>query len=339
MSQSNYTKADYKDAALQPPAGTPSPQPAPSGKPRSRRWTSALAIAGALVLVIALLLYGSGVYIVSSMFSQRVEKLEYTPEALGLTAETLNLQSSDGIPLKAWWLPVPEPRGVVVLLHGMEGMDASSLLPRARLLGPEGYACLALDMRAHGRSGGERIALAFEEPRDVSAALDWIQSQPDLRDLPVTLLGISMGGSTAIRTAASRPDVDAVISVSSYDSVDHMIEQGMRLMGAPEWLIPIYSPFIRLGILTVYGVWPATASPRHDIARIPPRPVLIIHGDADDQVPVEQAHRLVEASDGQAEIWIVVGGSHGVYSTEFEGDQDLEYRQRILTFLQNNVIH
>ncbi len=97
MSQSNYTKADRKDAALQPPAGTHTPQPAPSGKPRSRRWTSALAIAGALVLVIALLLYGSGVYIVSSMFSQRVEKLEYTPESLGLTGETIDLQSSDGI--------------------------------------------------------------------------------------------------------------------------------------------------------------------------------------------------------------------------------------------------
>jgi fermentation-respiration switch protein FrsA (DUF1100 family) len=67
--------------------------------------------------------------------------------------------------------------------------------------------------------------------------------------------------------------------------------------------------------------------------------VLIIHGDADDQVPVEQAHRLVEASGGQAKVWIVAGGSHGVYSSEFEGDQDLEYRQRILTFLQNNVIH
>lgn len=92
------------------------------------------------------------------------------------------------------------------------------MLGHSRALRDAGYASVALDMRAHGRSGGERIGLAFEEHRDVAAVLDWIEAQPALKGKPVALLGVSMGGAVALRTAGMRPDVDAVISVSAFAS-------------------------------------------------------------------------------------------------------------------------
>jgi fermentation-respiration switch protein FrsA (DUF1100 family) len=237
--------------------------------------------------------------------------METTPEELGLQAETIQVTSSDGIPLQAWWIAAPEAKGIVVVLHGMDGTDASTMLGHARFLYDAGYSSLVLDMRAHGRSGGERIGLAFEEPRDVSAALDWVAAQPELRDQPLALLGLSMGGATALRTAAIRPEVDAVISVSAFASVDRVLGQGMRLMGAPEELIGIYTPFTRLAMLTLYGAWPSAASPERDIPSITPRPVLIAHGDADDQIPVENATLLKNAAGDNAELWIVPGAGHG----------------------------
>jgi fermentation-respiration switch protein FrsA (DUF1100 family) len=293
-----------------------------------------------ILIVVVLGLFGSTLYFLNQMFVHRVEKLVTTPEQLGLPSETISLTSADGIPLKAWWMPVerPQPRGVVVVLHGMDGQDASTMLGHAQFLHDAGYAALALDMRAHGRSGGHRIGLAFEEPQDVAAALDWVASQPELTDVPVALLGVSMGGATALRTAAMRQDVDAVISVSAFASVNMMIHDAfVMMMDAPDPVIALFTPFTRLAFRVMYGAWPATASPLADIDKIPPRPILVAHGDADSQVSVENAYALADAADHQVELWIVKGADHFVYNGNAAGPADAFYRERILAFLYRHL--
>jgi hypothetical protein len=118
---------------------------------QNKRGRRVYLIALIVVLVLALGLFGSTLYFLDQMFGHRVEKLVTTPQKLGLEAETLTLTSADGIPLQAWWVPVASPRGVVVVLHGMDGQDASTMLGHAQFLHQAGYAALVLDMRAHGR--------------------------------------------------------------------------------------------------------------------------------------------------------------------------------------------
>lgn len=294
----------------------------------------ALVIALIVVLVIVAGLFGSTFYFLNQMFVHRVERFVTTPQDLGLPSETVALVSADGVPLNAWWIPVDSPRAVVIVLHGMDGQDASTMLGHATWLHEAGYATLALDMRAHGRSGGERIGLAFEEPQDVAAALDWIAAQPSLRDVPVAILGVSMGGATALRTAAVRPDVDAVISVSAFASVDHMIHDAfVMMMDAPDWVVVVFTPFTRMTFRLMYGVWPAKASPVVDVAQVPPRPVLIAHGDRDTQVSVANAYALADAADGQVELWIAEDADHFIYHNDTTGPKDAFYRERILAFL------
>jgi hypothetical protein len=305
--------------------------------PKRHGWRLTMIITVSIVLIIFLGLYLSSVFILKEIATHRVEKFRNTPESLGLNAETISLTSKDGIPLQAWYVPVDEPLGVVVILHGMDGMDASSFLPHAIYLHEAGYTSVVLDMRAHGRSGGNRIGFAFEEPQDVSAALDWIAIQQELEDVPVALLGFSMGGATAIRTAAIRPDVDVVISVSSFSSIDKMLGQGMLLMGAPQEMVGIYTPFMRLGLLTLFGVWPATASPEHDIALISPRPVLLMHGTADSQIPAEQAYCLQEAGGGNTELRIFEGADHLIFRGDGTGPEDADFRKAVLDFLAHSL--
>lgn len=306
-------------------------------KSNNHLWQTILLITVSIALIILLGFYLSSVFILKDMATHRVEKFKNTPESLGLDATTISLTSEDGIPLQAWYIPAIDPRGVVVLLHGMDGMDASSFLPHAIYLHEAGYTSVVLDMRAHGRSGGNRIGFAFEEPQDVSAVLNWIASQNELEDVPVALMGFSMGGATAIRTAAVRPDVNAVISVSSFSSIDKMLGQGMLLMGAPKGMIRIYTPFMRLGLLTLYGVWPATASPEHDITLISPRPVLLLHGSADSQIPVEQAYCLQEAGGQNVELQIFEGADHLVFRGDGTGFEDVDFRQAVLDFLTSSL--
>ncbi|HUI82878.1 MAG TPA: alpha/beta fold hydrolase [Candidatus Binatia bacterium] len=274
-------------------------------------------------MIAAVGLYGTTVYLLQKSLSHRVEKLKYIPHDLGLQGESRALTSSDGIPLKAWWIPADPARGAVVVLHGMDGLDASCVLPQAKFLHDAGWSALVLDMRAHGRSGGNRIGLSVEEPRDVSAALDWLQTQPSLQGKPLVLLGLSMGGATAIRTAAVRHDVDAVISVSSFASFEPFMGKGMEL-----WLG-------RLAILTLYGVWTPNVQPVREIGRIPPRPVLIMHGSADRQIPVGDALLLKQAGGPDVQLWIAPGADHLIYTEDGNGAGALDtgYRTHILDFL------
>jgi alpha-beta hydrolase superfamily lysophospholipase len=307
-------------------------------KPRSKRWLRRLLLVlAAIAVLIAVSLYGFSLYFLNRTLSFRVEKLIATPETYGLRGESVSLTSSDAIPLKAWWIPAEgsKPRGVVILLHGMDGMDASTLLGHAKFLHEAGYAAVALDMRAHGRSGGQRIGSSVEEPRDVIAALDWLRQQPQLAGVPVILLGISMGGATALRTAAARADVAAVVSVSAFCSVNQSLQEVFDHSGMPKVAVAIMMPFIRLALATLYRVWPGRLSTLDDIDRIPPRPILIAHGTADDQISVDNAYRLARAAGNRVQLWIVRGAGHGIYSGEVTSAENGAYRDRILTFLDS----
>lgn len=294
-------------------------------------------ILGISVLLTVIGMYIFSIIFINGAFNHRVVKNENTPEKLGLEAETITLTSSDGIDLAGWWIPVSTPKAIVIVLHGMDGLDASSLLPQAVFLNEAGYSVFIQDMRAHGRSGGERIGLAFEEPQDVIPVLNWISTQPELNDTPVVLLGLSMGGAVAIRTGAIRSDVDAVVSVSSYASIDKMIGQGMRLMDFPETLIQLFVPFSKLGMLTVYGVWPSQASPLVDISKIEGRPVLLMHGVLDQQISVDNAYELQKAGGENVQLVIVEGVDHLIFTQDGLGEnfEDQIYRKNVLEFLSS----
>jgi fermentation-respiration switch protein FrsA (DUF1100 family) len=310
-----------------------------SKSPRGRRKIIVKKVTLTLAIVITVI-YFTSFFMMHDLFMQRIEIFAQTPQNLNLDAETVSLISPDNILLKAWWIPSKngQARGIVILLHGMMHTDASNMLGHARFLHKAGYAALALDMRAHGRSGGQRLGMTIEEPQDVIAALDWIEEQPHLTDLPIVVLGISSGGATALRTAAIRFDIDAVITVGTFASLPHMFRQ--TLSGStdiPDPALNIFTPLLHLTFLSLYGEWPSQASPIRSMKKIPPRPVLVIHSEKNHRFPLRHAEQLLKASGGHAEFWITQEADLSAYLTPDPSDHALEYQQRIVDFLDNSI--
>ncbi len=120
---------------------------------------------------------------------------EGTPADVGLEYREVTLESTDGVPLAAWWVSPPNESSpsAAVLVHGWEG-DKSNLqvVETARVYARAGYGVLMLDLRGHGGSGGERRTLGYKETRDVHGALSWLEEE-GFEAGEVVLHGWSMG--------------------------------------------------------------------------------------------------------------------------------------------------
>jgi pimeloyl-ACP methyl ester carboxylesterase len=115
--------------------------------------------------------------------------------------------TADGVELQAWLASPPNPRGVLLLCHGLT-TDATEhgAFPALRNHAVKrGLAVARFDFRAHGRSGGsnEDLRLAGERA-DADAVVGLIEAELG-RNVPLISLGLSFGGAAAIHTAATAP--------------------------------------------------------------------------------------------------------------------------------------
>jgi alpha-beta hydrolase superfamily lysophospholipase len=118
----------------------------------------------------------------------------------------------DGTPLFVqWWSPAEKPRGVLVVLHGLKD-HSSRYSAFAQGLVRRGFAVHAFDLRGHGKSGGP--AVRVESFEDYTGDLDWFVRDVKARhpDVPLFLLGHSMGGAIALATVLDKaPPVDGLV--------------------------------------------------------------------------------------------------------------------------------
>lgn len=227
------------------------------------------------------------------------------------TAQTVTLTTSDGVPIHAEYWPAPGLAYVVG--HGFTG---STRIPRVRRicrqLAETGAAVLALDFRGHGRSGG-RSTVGELEVHDLAAAVTFLRGKGHE---PVAVLGWSMGGSAALRYAGLGGDVDAVASISS---PGHWWERGTTSMRLLHWAVETRPGRLATRLMTrtrlgPSGWHPLPESPVEVVAAIAPRPLLIVHGDADRYFPVHHGRALAAAAEG-CEFWLESGMGHAESAT------------------------
>ncbi len=108
------------------------------------------------------------------------------------------------------------PYGRVILVHGL-GDHARSLPYRnlSAYLVARSFAVYAFDLRGHGHSAGKRMAVrTFQElPEDVGTFIELVQRLTP--DLPLFLLGMSLGGLIALNYSQQRPaGLNGVVAIA-----------------------------------------------------------------------------------------------------------------------------
>ncbi len=290
-----------------------------------------------ITIVILVIGFGGITYFTNSIINQqantRVVKDSNLIEEYSTLIDQVETTTSDDLKINSWRFTVENAEGVVVVIHGMHGQDASSLLEFGKFFYNNNYETFCIDLRAHGKSEGDEIGFGYTETRDLNSLLDWIKIQPKYKDKEVILFGLSMGGATAINTTSIRSDIDKVISVSSYASYEKTFLDYMRKDDVPEFLVQAFKPSIRMLLSLKYNTSPTKNSPVFNIKDIT-IPTLLIHGSNDQQISVDQAYKLKENGNENVELWVVKDFNHLVVTDILDEENDW-YRDRLIDFIKN----
>jgi len=213
--------------------------------------------------------------------------------------------AADQVTLRGWYVP-SRNRAAVVLCHGW-GAQRSALLPEARALAAHGYGVLLFDWRGHGESGGARTTWGVDEQRDLEAALAFVMSQPDVDPLRVGALGFSMGGMVVAQVAERDPRLRAVVLEGAFSSLEDEMRHDE---GKWKW----WSGAVAVWTLRLAGVAVDRERPIDNLRRLSPRPLLIVAGSADADLPLAVARRMFAAACEPKGLWIIDGATHHSYA-------------------------
>ena len=228
-----------------------------------------------------------------------------TPLDLDLAAEAVWLESTRGTRLHAWFIPTTGTAPCVVALHGWAG-NAGDLLPLAPRLRAAGFHALFLEARNHGLSEDDDHSSMPRFAEDLEVAVHYLRERDEVTSVGV--IGHSVGASAAILTAARSDDLDAVVAVAAFADPGELMEAQFRYPRPVTWAL------LRV-IEAVIGYRYHQIAPRYRIAEVT-APVLLVHGDADEVVPVGNAIELHERLPG-SELLIVPGGTHSDFAAYF----------------------
>lgn len=301
--------------------------PSPVPVPRLRRagLTAALAAAPVAVAYRFALVYRS-----RAGFPRPHPPL-VAPDFFELPYESMTIASAgtDGLP--AWFIPARDgrPGPGVALVHGWESARDRAL-PMAMFLNAAGFHCLTIDVRGHGANPPETMPIsAGEFGADAHAAFGALVARPEVTTGAIA--GHSMGAIGALLAQAADERVAAVVATSTPADPYRLTRQTFRLARLPipdpvawplAWLTT--RVYLRPRGHTVETISAAAALAGHD------RPILLVHGDADDVVPIAHFERLVRAAAGAGraiDTHVVPGGRHS-WLYEFP-----EYRRTVAAFL------
>ncbi|MGZ4173743.1 MAG: alpha/beta hydrolase [Solirubrobacteraceae bacterium] len=197
----------------------------------------------------------------------------------------------------ALWLPDDPPVGAALILHGA-GSCKESHFDFGRAARDMGLAALAFDQRGHGESDGPMGAEAVDDVVAMAALLRGRAGAalPPDRAVPLALRGSSMGGYMALVSAAPAA-ASAVVAICPAGS-EHLL-RGLR-EGRFEFEADL--PALER-LLAANDVEAAVA----DLTC----PLLLLHAEGDEQIPVDHSRALYEAAGPErARLLVMPGGHH-----------------------------
>ena len=268
-----------------------------------------------------------------------------------LRGEAVRFRSFDGISLRGMLLCTPirqDYRGTIVFCHEFSS-DMYSCARYIRPLIESGFDVFTFDFRGHGDSSAARHYRPLQWPsdketEDVLGACAYVESQLAAEGKPqrIGLFGVSRGAGAGLLAAASDPNIAAIVTDGAFSTIETLVALMKRWASIFARVRLVYEnhpeAFWRLlAWLLVRAAQPRLGrrfpSVLKALREMQPRPILMIHGQRDSYIRVEDARRLYDDAPRPKELWIVEAAKHNQAVMAVPD----EYARRTVTFFREHL--
>jgi uncharacterized protein len=302
-------------------------------KRRSASFFRLFLIVSAIVLIISYISMRKLLYISKDLMMGK-ERLDVCAKRIREKminedhARTFECTTEDNITLHGLIVEHPKAKATILLCHGYQ--CCKELTAGYIKLFPN-YNFVMFDFRAHGENKRTITTIGCHEYKDVLAVGHWIkQNKPNLG--PLIILGVSMGGASALKAVEVEPTLcDALIVDSAFSSLESALYHAfVNKSGLPTFpFLPIMKKMFNYA-----GSCDVSAMTPLDSIKNIKQPLLIIHSCVDRLVPVQESLLMYAQGAQQAKLWIAPKCKHGWLHKKYP---DL-YKKKVISFLEKRVL-
>ena len=244
------------------------------------------------------------------------------PDLGGADYQDVSFETGDGLTLNGWYLPSRNGAAVIAFAGRTHAQDP------ARFLSARGYGVLLFDRRGEATSDGDPNAFGWGGTRDIEAAIEFLEQQPDVDPERIGGIGFSVGGEMLLEEAAGNDSLKAVVSEGAgIRSVREVTEDS----GVEKWLaMPVW------GVTTVGTALFSNSMPPPNlkdlVSDVSPTPVFLIHAERGQGGEHLSAEYHAVAGAGSQE-WVTDSRHVGGYDADPE-----EYERRVTVFFDDALL-
>ena len=202
-------------------------------------------------------------------------------------ARDVELTTTDGLGLGAWFVPAPTPDAATVLVAQGNGGSRAGRAPLARALSGAGLGVLLFDYRGYGGNPGEPSEEGLA--RDVRAARSWLLEEGGVRPDRLLYYGESLGCAVVTELAVAHPPAGLLLRSPFTD---------LAAVGSEHY------PFLPVRAL-LRDRYPVA----EQVARVD-APTTVVLGTADTIVPPAQSRQVADAAAQLHRLVEVAGAGH-----------------------------
>lgn len=231
------------------------------------------------------------------------------------------------------WFRAAQARGIVCLLHNW-GASRNRYYAVADDLAQRGYHVFVFDLPGHGaRSIAHPFWIFGLMPSLVREVCDLTAALPgalNVLELPVHLLGYSLGSGVALEVYKLSPQVKSLICDSGPFSLSHraigmLVDR--NLPNSPRW----YRSFTRTWFFLAVNL-PKRYQVLKNLALCQGRPAMIIENTRETFIPLDELHEFIARWPGPKIHWRVERAQHLM---AYAVNRD-DYINRVVDFLQGS---
>ena len=237
------------------------------------------------------------------------------------------VDSGTGKLLYGWWVPLDNPKVVMICCHGFM-MNRAELAPFASRFKDRKMAFLFFDFPAHGASEGRRSGFGYRERTAVASAV--AEARKKYPAAKIILTGSSMGAVACSFALSDDPNLaDGLILDSCYDRLVDAINGWWLFLGGKKLRAVLY-PVAWLGG-PISGLNPFSVVVSRALAKVSV-PTLVLHGTADSLAPLSHAEANFAALAGPKEMVTFAGRNH----SEARWEEPEKYFESIESFISKH---